>query len=156
MGHGMYFSLLLLTLNATLIEYKKPEGCIDQTDVDSNKVDAQIVLEVARMRRTICCLEQELTEAQCAESIGLVKLYKHQAEDARKRHDYAEFDLGLARDMVTNNFNPSKLSIVCRSNTKRPRLSSLNEHQHSKYLVMTSVYTISSAVLDMSSGSPEV
>ena len=124
MGHGMYFSLLLLTLNATLIEYKKPEGCVDQTDVDFNEVDAQIVLEVARTRRTICHLEQELTEARCAESIGLVKLYKHQAEDVRKWHDYTEFDLGLAQDMVTNNFNPSKLSIVRRANTKHPRLVS--------------------------------
>ena len=143
MGHGMYFSLLLLTPNATLIEYKKPEGHVDQTDVDFDEVDAQIVLEVARTRRTICRLEQELAEARCAESIGLVKLYKHRAEDARKRHDYAEFDLGLTRDMVTNNFNPSELSIVRRPNTKRPRLVSPNERQCSKHLVTTSVYTLS-------------
>jgi cytochrome c1 len=134
----------LLTPNAVLIEYEKPEGRIDQTDMDFDKVDAQIVLEVARTRCTICRLEQELVEARYAESIGLVKLYKHWAEDARKQHDYAEFDLGLARDVVTNNFNPSELLIMRRPNTKRLHLSSPSEYQRtSKYLISMLVYTSS-------------
>ncbi|KAH0831093.1 hypothetical protein J3R83DRAFT_13655 [Lanmaoa asiatica] len=120
----------------------KHEGRVDQTDVDFDEADAQIVLEIARTRRTICRLEQELAEARCMESIDLIKLYKHRAEDARKRHDYAEFDLGLTRDMVTNNFNPSKLSIVRRPNMKRSRLSSPSEHQCSKYRVTMLVYTL--------------
>jgi hypothetical protein len=116
----------------------------DQTDMDFNEVDAQIVLEVARTCRTICRLEQELVEARYAESIGLVKLYKHWAEDVRKQHDYTEFDLGLTRDVVTNNFNHSELLIMRRPNTKYLRLSSPSEHQHtSKYLISTLVYTSS-------------
>ena len=79
-----------------LIEHKKTEGCVDQTDVDFDEVDAQIVLEITRTHCTICHLEHELTETQCAEGQGLVKLYKHWAEDTKKQQDYAEFDLGLA------------------------------------------------------------
>ena len=75
--------------------HKKTEGHVDQTDVDFDEVDAQIVLEIARTHHTIYHLEHELAETWCAEGQGLVKLYKHQAEDAKKQQDYAKFDLGL-------------------------------------------------------------
>ena len=110
----------LLTLNATLIEHKKTEGHVDQTDMDFDEVDAQIVLEIARTHRIICHLEHELAETQCAEGQGLIKLYKHQAEDVKKQQDYAEFDLGLVQDMVTSNFSSSELLIMCKPNTKHP------------------------------------
>ena len=112
--------------------------CADQTDSDFDETNAQLVLKVARMYHTVCRLEQELAEARCTESIALVKLYKHWAEDAKKQHDYAEFDLGVARDMMTSNSNPMQLSVARRPNTKCPCLSSPSEHQHSsKCLVMT-------------------
>ena len=56
-----------------------------------------VVLEIARMHHTICRLEHELAETRCAEGQGLVKLYKHWAEDAKKQQDYAEFDLCRSR-----------------------------------------------------------
>ncbi|KAF8417100.1 hypothetical protein L210DRAFT_3511522 [Boletus edulis BED1] len=121
---------------------KKPGDHADQAESDFDEKDAQLVLEAARARRAVCRLEQELAEARCAESMTLVKLYKYRAEDARKQHDYAEFDLGLARDLVTSNPNASDLSIVRRPNAKRLRLSSPGENLHSGKYPHLSSYVI--------------
>lgn len=146
MGDGKLFVCCLLTPNATLIERQKPEGHIDQTDSDFDEIDAQLVLEAARTRRTVCRLEQELAEARYAESTTLAKLYKHRAEDAKKRQEYAEFDLGLARERMTSNSNVSDLSIVRRPNAKRPRISSPSENQlRSKYHSLCLCFSSSAA-----------
>ena len=65
-----------------LIEHQKTESHINQTDLDFDEMDSQLVLEVARICHTICCLEQKLAKAWCLENITLVKLYKHWAKDA--------------------------------------------------------------------------
>lgn len=100
------------------------------TDSDFDETDAQLVLEVARARRVVTRLMQEIAEAHCTESIALVNLYKHRAGDAKKRNEFAEFDLGLARDAITSKSNISTgMSVIRRSNAKRPRFSSPSNRQ---------------------------
>ena len=141
MGHSKHscYGCCLCSPNMTLTEHQKTKGCIDQTDSDFDKMDSQLVLEVARTYHNICHLEHKLAKSQCLESITLVKLYKHQTKDARIWHDYAEFDLGLTQEMVTSNSNVSDFSIVCRPNTKYPCLSSLSKHD-SKYLSLVMIF----------------
>ncbi|KAF8419238.1 hypothetical protein L210DRAFT_3510805 [Boletus edulis BED1] len=116
-------------------------GYADPTDSEFNETDAQFVLELARVCHNVCRLEQELAEARYSESMALVNLYKHRAECAKKQHDYAEFDLGHARDLAIRNPHSSQmLSVIRRPNPKCPRLSSPGE-QHRGTLL---------------SGSPEV
>lgn len=107
---------------------------IDLPDSEFDETDAQLVLEVARARRGVSRLVQELAEARCAESIALVNLYKRRATDAKKQNDYAEYDLGFARDMVTRKHKPPPVvSVVRRPFAKRARLSSPSDrHSGSK------------------------
>ncbi|KAF8126380.1 hypothetical protein EV363DRAFT_1401893 [Boletus edulis] len=94
-------------------------------DKEFDEEEAQLGLELARARHIVCRLERELAEARCAESIALVGLYKHRAEGARTRHDHAEYDLGLARDLVTRKGSSSwNISVIGKPSAKCPRLAS--------------------------------
>jgi hypothetical protein len=123
----------LLTPNATLIESQEPYMGNDVSltmDKEFDEEEAQLGLELARARHIVCRLERELAEARCAESIALVGLYKHRAEGARTRHDHAEYDLGLARDLVTRKGSSSwNISVIGKPSAKRPRLASPGDHK---------------------------
>ena len=122
MDHSKHFGLL--TPNATLIEHQKSEGHVDQTDMEFDKEDAQLVLEAAQACQAVCCLKQELAKAHCVKSGTLLKLYKYWANGTKKRHDHTEFDLDVTQDAVTSNPNTSDMSVVCRANTKHPHMLS--------------------------------
>jgi len=62
--------------------------------------EAQLLLEVARARRTICRLERELAEAKSEENICLGRLYRHRAEEAERRLASAEYEVGYVRNRM--------------------------------------------------------
>ncbi|KAI6029120.1 hypothetical protein PISMIDRAFT_17565 [Pisolithus microcarpus 441] len=56
--------------------------------------EAKLVLEVARAQHKICCIKQQLSTARLKEIDGLGNLYRFRAEDAERKLQYADFDLG--------------------------------------------------------------
>ncbi|KAF8548698.1 hypothetical protein OG21DRAFT_1516024 [Imleria badia] len=78
-------------------ELSDPEG------LEFEREDARLVLEVARSRRTICRLEQQLAQAKIDENIALCTLFKYRAEEAERRLEGAEYDIGCVRNMMRSN-----------------------------------------------------
>lgn len=64
--------------------------------------DARLVLEVAKARRVVCQLEQDLAKAKNEETLVLCNLYKYRAEEAGKRLEEAEYDIGHVRNSLRN------------------------------------------------------
>ena len=60
------------------------------------------ILDIARVQFKVCHLEQALAQAKLEETIMLGNLYKHQAHEAEKRLESAEFDLGHVRNTIWN------------------------------------------------------
>ncbi|KIK20611.1 hypothetical protein PISMIDRAFT_12888 [Pisolithus microcarpus 441] len=56
--------------------------------------EAKLVLEVARAQRKVCCTKQQLSIARIEETDALGNLYQFRAEDAERKLNHAEFDLG--------------------------------------------------------------
>ncbi|KIK14015.1 hypothetical protein PISMIDRAFT_17581 [Pisolithus microcarpus 441] len=56
--------------------------------------EAKLVLEVARVQRKVCRAKQQLSIARIKETNALGNLYRFRAEDAERKLNHAEFDLG--------------------------------------------------------------
>ena len=76
---------------------------LDPEQLEFDKEEAQLVLEVARVRRTTCQLEQELAQSRCSEGTAIANLYKYWAEEAGRKLASAEYDIGRIRNTLRTN-----------------------------------------------------
>ncbi|KAN0088192.1 hypothetical protein V8E55_005249 [Tylopilus felleus] len=74
----------------------------DPEQVEFAMEDARLVLEVAKARRVVCQIEQDLAKAKNEETLVLCNLYKYRAEEAGKRLEEAEYDIGHVRNSLRN------------------------------------------------------
>ncbi|KAI6033738.1 hypothetical protein BKA83DRAFT_4536640 [Pisolithus microcarpus] len=78
----------------------------EEEEEDEERVErdeAKLVLEVARAQRKVCRTEQQLSIAKIEETDALGNLYWFRAEDAERKLNHAEFDLGHVRHSIQKN-----------------------------------------------------
>ena len=70
---------------------------------EAKRVDLELLLKVMRCQHNICMLENELADARVQENIMVGNLYRFQANEAEKRLEGTEFDLGCICNAMCKN-----------------------------------------------------
>ncbi|KAG6379776.1 hypothetical protein JVT61DRAFT_10314 [Boletus reticuloceps] len=70
------------------------------SDDDSEKEEARLLLEVVRAQCHVRQMEQDTVLAQLQENTAIGELYKFQADQAHKKLDTSECDLGYLRNEI--------------------------------------------------------
>ncbi|KAI5982919.1 hypothetical protein EDD15DRAFT_2202410 [Pisolithus albus] len=78
----------------------------EEDEERAERDEAKLVLEVARAQRKVCRAEQQLSIARIEETDALGNLYRFRAEDAERKLNHAEFDLGYVRHSIRKNGVP--------------------------------------------------
>ncbi|KAI5988813.1 hypothetical protein EDD15DRAFT_2462778, partial [Pisolithus albus] len=105
---GLSSSLLKSSMLKTAVSQEDDDAqhaptSISDADQDgSEQEEARFLLEVARAQRLVRSIEQELAKAKLKENIALGELYKFRAEEAERRLEIVEFELGCMRNSMRN------------------------------------------------------
>ncbi|KAI6013711.1 hypothetical protein BKA83DRAFT_4560155 [Pisolithus microcarpus] len=105
---GLSSSLLKSSMLKTAVSQEDDDAqhvptSISDADQDgSEQEEARFLLEVARAQRLVRSIEQELAKAKLKENIALGELYKFHAEEAERRLELVEFELGCMRNSMRN------------------------------------------------------
>ena len=70
---------------------------------EAKRVDLELLLKVMRCQHNICMLENELAHARVQENIMVGNLYRFRANEAEKRLEGTEFDLGCVCNAMCKN-----------------------------------------------------
>ncbi|KAH7918841.1 hypothetical protein BV22DRAFT_1051477 [Leucogyrophana mollusca] len=76
---------------------------VEISDIELERMESELLLEVMRCQRNICLLENDLAKARLDENVAMCKLYQLRAGDAERRLEGAEFDLGCVRNTIRKN-----------------------------------------------------
>ncbi|KAI6019357.1 hypothetical protein BKA83DRAFT_4495400 [Pisolithus microcarpus] len=75
----------------------------EEDEERAERDEVKLVLEVARAQRKVCRAKQQLSIARIEETDALGNLYRFRAEDAERKLNHAEFDLGHVRHSIRKN-----------------------------------------------------
>ncbi|KAI5983212.1 hypothetical protein EDD15DRAFT_2376777 [Pisolithus albus] len=82
-----------------------PAEVVDQEsdDIEREREEANFVLEAARAQCNVCILEQQLAAAKVEEMVALGNLYRFRAQEAERRLEDANVDVGRIRHDIRKN-----------------------------------------------------
>ncbi|KAI5980697.1 hypothetical protein EDD15DRAFT_2205356 [Pisolithus albus] len=96
-----------------------PAAVVDQEsdDIEREREEANFVLEAAHAQHNVCILEQQLAAAKVEEMVALGNLYRFRAQEAERRLEDANVDVGrIPHDICKN-------GVALRNPRKRRRAS---------------------------------
>ncbi|KIK20407.1 hypothetical protein PISMIDRAFT_13003 [Pisolithus microcarpus 441] len=99
--------------------YMSTEGADGEgDDIDLEREEANFVLEAACAQRNVCILEQQLAAAKVEETVALGNLYWFRAQEAERKLEDANIDVGRIRHDIR------KSGVALHNSCKRRRASS--------------------------------
>ena len=121
---------------------------LDPEQLEFDKEEAQLVLEVARACRTTCQLKQELAQSRCSEGTAIANLYKYWTEEAGRKLASAKYDIGHIRNTLhTNSVIPleetsSPHKLKCCREYSSPSVECLSPADFAKHYTSMCIFVV--------------